>query len=98
MKEISKIMEFCEHVFSRQITLFEEYKGTFPNVYKERTHEYFMQVHPAPPRDRICKTTNSPKRGCEDVEMEEDNDVPLLPLFAQTFDARGQSLNPEIMI
>ncbi len=91
-------MEFCEHVLARQVTLFEEYKETFPNVYKERTHEYFLQFKHFQPRDRICKTTHSPKQSCEDVEMAEDNDAPTEPLYAQTFDARGQSLNPEIMI
>lgn len=98
MREITKIMDFSEHVLRRQATLFEEYRETFPNVYKERTHEYFMLIKSNHPRDRICKTTQSPKQKDEDVEMLEDQDVPNLPIYAQTYDARGQQLNPEIMI
>ena len=39
--ELPKVMLFCEHVMSRQLSLYKEYKTTFPNIYRERVAEYF---------------------------------------------------------
>jgi hypothetical protein len=40
LSEIPKIIKFSEHIMTRQISLFDEYKETFPNVYKERFASY----------------------------------------------------------
>lgn len=41
VEEVQKILLFSEHVLSRQLSLYEEYKSTLPNVYRERVAEYF---------------------------------------------------------
>jgi len=42
--EVDKIRLFCDHVFSRQLALFDDFKDQFTNIYKERCFEYF--THP----------------------------------------------------
>jgi hypothetical protein len=41
VSEVPKIIAFCDHVMQRQVSLYEEYKTNFPNIYKERVAEYF---------------------------------------------------------
>lgn len=60
MEDVPKIEQFCEHVFSRQLQLFIEYKNQFCNIYKERCYDYFVE---APAKKEPCsKTQSSPVR------------------------------------
>ena len=61
MTEINKIIAFCEHIMTRQLSLFDEYKETFPNIYKERVRDYFKPETLLITADsRLCKTDHSP--------------------------------------
>lgn len=62
MEDVPKIELFCEHVFTRMLQLYGEYKSQFGNIYKDRCHEYFVA---APPRthEKLSRTQNSPVRG-----------------------------------
>jgi len=48
VEEIPKIVEFVDHIFDREVALYDEYKNQFPNVYKDRCKEYFVR----PPKKR----------------------------------------------
>ena len=54
-------MSFSEHVMTRQVALYEEYKEQFPNIYRSRVADYLR-----PPRNvkkgRTAKTTESPQQ------------------------------------
>lgn len=41
LEEIEKVLHFSDHIFSRQINLYTEYKDKFPNLYKERVAELY---------------------------------------------------------
>lgn len=41
VSEVAKILAFCDHVMQRQISLYEEYKTQFPNIFKDRVADYF---------------------------------------------------------
>ena len=63
--DIPKIIDFCDMLFDRQISLYEEYRSQFKNVYRERVAEYFK---PAPKRTvsvhqgHQSRTQESPSR------------------------------------
>jgi len=96
--EIPKIMTFCEHVMTRQIALFEEYRETFPNIYKERVAEYIKAPHATIMPEvnfKQSKTDESPVLGGdEDVEMLDESDA--IPC-AQTFDDRRRRMPHDLM-
>ena len=46
--EIPKIIDFVDHIFEREIALYEEYRMQFPNIYKDRCADYFTR----PPKKR----------------------------------------------
>jgi hypothetical protein len=101
VEEIPKIMAFCEHVMGRQIALFEEYKETFPNIYKDRVKQYIKPAtNQVVPETRLCKSTESPRKdyhlGDEDVEMMEDS--PIIPSYAQTYDERHRMGSGAMML
>ena len=48
VEDIPKIIEFVDHIFEREVALYEEYKTQFPNIYKDRCADYFTR----PPKKR----------------------------------------------
>mmetsp|Transcript_31934 Transcript_31934/g.42281 ORF Transcript_31934/g.42281 Transcript_31934/m.42281 type:complete len:126 (-) Transcript_31934:695-1072(-) len=42
--DVPKIVDFCEMLFDRQISLHEEYRDQFKNIYRERVREYFKKA------------------------------------------------------
>ena len=44
--DVPKIIDFCDMLFERQITLHEEYRDQFKNIYRERVREYFIRAPP----------------------------------------------------
>ena len=50
--EVPTVIEFCDKLLERQISLFEEYKNQFVNIYRKRVSEYFKK---APSRPKNIK-------------------------------------------
>jgi hypothetical protein len=77
--EVPKIIAFCDHILQRQVSLFEEYKTQFPNIFKERVAEYFKLPCPAyaDSTQRICRTTESPNPHIADPTPLPDEDVEM---------------------
>ena len=42
--EVPKIVDFCDVLFERQISLHEEYKDQFKNIYRDRVRSYFVRA------------------------------------------------------
>ena len=43
VEDIPKIIEFVDHIFEREVALYEEYRTQFPNIYKDRCADYFTR-------------------------------------------------------
>ena len=65
--DVPKIMDFCDMLFERQITLHEEYRDQFRNIYRERVREYFVGAPAKKQRmvEQQSRTQESPPRRVE---------------------------------
>ena len=43
IQNLSKIVDFCDVLFDRQIALYDEYKTQFKNIYRSRVIDYFKR-------------------------------------------------------
>jgi hypothetical protein len=44
MPDVPRVQLFSSHILDRQLALYREYRQNFPNIYKERVAEYFIEV------------------------------------------------------
>ena len=42
--KVPSVIDFADHIFERQVALYEEYKDQFSNLYKDRCAEYFVRA------------------------------------------------------